>query len=401
VRVVTDAESGVPVVVPPIWNLVITATLRHAPTARDQRRLEGALHDVEAAYPYSPAGVFALVAYGLPYFQSYIRPDVFAANLPHMNDGDAAPVLIDALRFPSDPPATLLEENDLVFHLRSDALDQLHDVQRALFARSGTLAGQPAPNADLTALVAVTSVRTGFVGVGLPRRMAEQAQLPFAAKVPDTAPLFMGFASTQRDGQGKEPIIRFDGQRDPITPGANAILPTPYFAGGTSLHLSHLLEDLDGWYALSYDERVKRMFNYAAATTPGRVTLNTLWINPNTTEADAALAQVIGHNEAVQQGSRTDTGQARVLRVDFNTLDALDNGFSDGPVPGVHFLAFTPGSPVFHQSRQGMDAVPIAQQYNIASKANGINGFIHATRRQNFLVPPRAHRAFPLLELSG
>jgi hypothetical protein len=31
--------------------------------------------------------------------------------------------------------------------------------------------------------------------------------------------------------------------------------------------------------------------------------------------------------------------------------------------------------------------------------ANGINAFIQATRRQNFLIPPRAHRAFPLLEL--
>jgi hypothetical protein len=33
--------------------------------------------------------------------------------------------------------------------------------------------------------------------------------------------------------------------------------------------------------------------------------------------------------------------------------------------------------------------------------ANGINSFIHATRRQNFLVPPRRHRAFPLIELSS
>jgi hypothetical protein len=29
----------------------------------------------------------------------------------------------------------------------------------------------------------------------------------------------------------------------------------------------------------------------------------------------------------------------------------------------------------------------------------GINAVFHATHRQNFLVPPRAHRSFPLSEL--
>jgi hypothetical protein len=31
---------------------------------------------------------------------------------------------------------------------------------------------------------------------------------------------------------------------------------------------------------------------------------------------------------------------------------------------------------------------------------NGLERFITATRRQNFLVPPRRHRSFPLLELT-
>jgi hypothetical protein len=35
----------------------------------------------------------------------------------------------------------------------------------------------------------------------------------------------------------------------------------------------------------------------------------------------------------------------------------------------------------------------------ILPQANGINAFLRVTRRQNFLVPPRSHRAFPLLEL--
>jgi hypothetical protein len=39
-------------------------------------------------------------------------------------------------------------------------------------------------------------------------------------------------------------------------------------------------------------------------------------------------------------------------------------------------------------------------QFNIANTDNGLERFITATRRQNFLIPPRRHRAFPLLELA-
>src|SRR5262249_2474774 len=159
---------------------------------------------------------------------------------------------------------------------------------------------------------------------------------------------------------------------------------------------SHLFENLDAWYALSYDERVARMFHLDAVTTPGRIAVETHWLNPNTTEIDAQKHHVIGHNEAVQLGSRSPEGQALQLRVDFNTMDALDG---DEPAPGLHFLAFTPGSRIFHQSRQDMDATVIAQRYGIPSHANGINAFLRVTRRQNFLVPPRAHRAFPLVAL--
>jgi hypothetical protein len=37
--------------------------------------------------------------------------------------------------------------------------------------------------------------------------------------------------------------------------------------------------------------------------------------------------------------------------------------------------------------------------YNINDSANGINRVIRATHRQNYLIPPRSHRAFPLVEL--
>jgi hypothetical protein len=398
VRVLPDAESAVPTEIPPAWNLAITATLKRSPSLGDQQRLETALQAIEAAYPYSPSGIFSLVAYGLPYFRRSVPGAIFDTHLPR-TAADGAPALLDAIRFPSDPSSLALEANDVVFHFRSDALDHLHDVQHALFSQSGTLADQPAPQMDLSDLFAVTSARTGFVGAGMPRRALQQAGLKFAAQVPEQAPLFMGFTSTQQSGQANEVAVSFDGRRDPLLPPLTTAKPGDYFAGGTTLHLSHLTEDLEQWYALSYQERVARMFHLNAVSTPGRVTIQTFWLNPNTTEVDIEQHQVVGHNEAIQRESRSPEGQALQLRADFNTLDPMD-GTGAGPTPGVHFLAFTATSQVFHRSRIAMDGADVVSKYHLPPAANGINAFIRATRRQNFLVPPRAHRAFPLLELS-
>jgi hypothetical protein len=406
VRVRPDPVSAVQAVIPPAWNMVITARLARTPGPPEQQRLEAALRAVESAYPYAPSGVFALVAYGLPYFRQYVQPQVFDAHLPRMTSGepgqttaapDAPPVLLDAVRFAGDPASTILEANDVALHLRSDVLDNLHDVQRALFDKSGTLRGQATPAADIADLFHVTSLRTGFVGAGMPRRMAEQAHLAYASQIPEAAPLFMGFTSTQQDGQAKEMTVSFDGKRDRLLTPLTTAREGDYFASGTTLHLSHLIEDLASWYAFTYEERVARMFHLNAVAPAGRVSVQTLWLNPNSAAPDAQQHQVIGHNEAVQRSSRSPEGQALQLRVDFNTMDALD---APSPSPGVHFLAFTPGSLIFHRSRQAMDATDLTHDYQVPAKANGINAFIRATRRQNFLVPPRRHRAFPLVEMA-
>jgi hypothetical protein len=40
------------------------------------------------------------------------------------------------------------------------------------------------------------------------------------------------------------------------------------------------------------------------------------------------------------------------------------------------------------------------RRHSVDEEDNGLERFLTATRRQNFLVPPREHRAFPLLELA-
>ena len=42
----------------------------------------------------------------------------------------------------------------------------------------------------------------------------------------------------------------------------------------------------------------------------------------------------------------------------------------------------------------------ISAAHGVDPKDNGLERFLTTTRRQNFLVPPRRHRAFPLVEVS-
>jgi hypothetical protein len=101
------------------------------------------------------------------------------------------------------------------------------------------------------------------------------------------------------------------------------------------------------------------------------------------------------------------------LRDDFNTLDNpfywtskvdLDQ-WSDWLAPGLHFVIFTATSQQFRRMKLAMDGVlPDGSNlrqppHSIPDTANGINQAIRATHRQNFLVPPRGRRAFPLVEL--
>jgi len=48
--------------------------------------------------------------------------------------------------------------------------------------------------------------------------------------------------------------------------------------------------------------------------------------------------------------------------------------------------------------RENAASLDLVKKYGVQDDDNGLERFLAATRRQNFLAPPRAHRAFPLLE---
>jgi hypothetical protein len=410
-RIVVD--DGVEVLVPPLHHRVVTARLKVTPGPDERHAFEAALAEVEAGAPLA-----LTVAWGTPYFRRYV-PTQARREIPVDRRASAAGrrevrVLEDAERFPSDPEDTILEHNDVAVLVRSDDSGALTDAHRRLFD-------------ELSEIFAVTSIRTGFVGGGfggahsLPKRMVTAARIPGAELMPATAELFLGFTSTVKRGLGPPKIANVE------TLGY-AELPSAYFVGATHMHLSHLDENLNSWY-LNFDhgERVDAMFH------PGlEVAANTQTVRQGPREVrtlaelhhDYAQFRRIGHAGAIQSASRLDRdvvsadgtvyrkGTAVPQRADFNTLDnpfawsadPVRDRMKDHPAAGVHFVVFNPTSDDFRRVRLAMDGVlpdGARLEFEARSIGQGLNSVLRTTHRQNFLVPPRAHRSFPLSELNA
>ncbi len=409
-------DNGVNVVVPPLHSAVVTARVASTDLRGAQRELEDALVTLEQRYAPTPAGLGVTVAWGLPYFRRYV-PRQAGVHLPidrraSHTKHQSVRALADAIRFPSDPATTILEDNEVAVLLRSDVREHVEDAERTLFHGSRILH--------------VTSIRRGFVGSdfhsgpSLAKRMAQAAGVDGADLIPDDAELFLGFTSTQHAALGPRRIANFE------TLGYVDLGPKSYFRNGTSMHVSHLFEDLASWY-LTFDfrERVDTVFKPGLEVKPGTVTVSqgpAEVASPAAVRRDFHQKGRIGHSSSIQPTSRLDRdfvaedgtvykrGTAIPQRVDFNTLDnpfawsaapERDN-MQDIPAAGIHFVVFNPTSDDFHRNRLAMDGVlPDGTRlpFGKRSRQQGFNAVLQTTHRQNFLVPPRQHRSFPLAEL--
>jgi hypothetical protein len=418
VRQVVD--NKVVVLVPPLHHQLVTLELKTGQAKKDllnaQAELEHALADLEAGYAATPAGLGITVGWGLPYFRHYVA-GAAARYLPvdhraSQAKGRRISALLDAVRFPSDPPQTVLEQNDAVLLLRSDRLDHIADGAKGLVHDLDFW--QP------------TSIRRGFAGGGfdgrtsLPKRMAVAAGVGGADLIPDHAELFLGFTSTQKAGLGPTQIANLE------TLGYSDGGPGGYFRHGAAMHVSHIFEDLEGWYInFTHEQRVSTAFRPTVSVPSGTMTVRQGPRDVATerqNRSDYVRYRAIGHSASIQTSSRltedvigTDgtlypKGTAIPHRADFNTLD---NPFfwsaqpdvdqmSDQPAAGLHFVVFNPTSDDFHRNRLAMDGVlPDGTRlpFDPKDRGQGFNSVLTTTHRQNFLVPPRAHRSFPLAEL--
>jgi hypothetical protein len=405
----TIRNEGIDVLVPPRHSEVVTATLQVDDLRAAQHDLEQALQSLDERYAPNAAGLGVTFGWGLPYFERRVAAQVHT-HLP-FDRRAGKPVLLPARRFPSDPDGTILESNDVAVLLRSDHRDAIDDARHALF--------------EELELFRVTSIRRGFAGgfdggPGLPKQMAVAASIPGADLIPDGAELFLGFTSTQKAGLGPRKIANHEtlGYVD---------LRGGYFHGGTHMHLSHIVEDLEAWYLnFDFDERVLTAFR--PGLTEVKQGAQTVRQGPDDVSAEPEVSRQfqhtgrIGHSSPIQitsrlqgdvigpDGTRYPKGTAIPQRADFNTLDnpfaftsqPERDRYRKDPAAGVHFVVFNPSGDDFERNRLAMDGVfpdGTDLQLGARSRAQGFNSVLETTHRQNFLVPPRRHRSFPLAEL--
>ncbi len=419
--VTEETHHGVPVAVVPLWHAVVTARLAFPPEPdllrQAQRRLEAALAEVESIYPLGPGGILSQVAYGLNYFKTYIPESLAEEHMPKStragSEGQWA--LIDAIRFPKDPEDLVLEQFDINFHFKSDYREHIDEVLKALFFPEGrSLNGIPVESTYVGDLFKITTIRRGFAGHDMPRTIGTRLGIPGAEKIPPGAMLFMGFTSSHVHGLAAGNLPSFE-----TIPGWTDQTPDSYFAGGTAMHLSHIAIDLDLWYDLSHQDRLHRMFNPRRTEAPEVLSPDQA---PATStfkaerDKDTETYKLVGHNEQMQflsrveeetvtaYGQRLEKGTVFFLRQDFDTVENPFEFSSEGPVSpqpraGVHFIGFGPSSQHFELMRREMDSVDLQQRYGLADENVGFTKFLHTTHRQNYLLPPRAHRSFPLAEL--
>ncbi len=446
----------------PIFTLFVTARLTRTPTKQDQQTLADALSTIEDNYTFSPSGVFLYTAYGLPYFRR-LPGSVVESNMPRLLADRNRFVLEEAVPSVTDvshqnPKITketfrvpvVIESNDMLFSLRSDNLVNLYEAL-AWFQGSGVINSSFGASPDFDGLFTFTSSRLMFVQPGLPRQLANLASLPYANKINPTSPMWMGFADQHVNAAGPAPIVTFAGNSTARLSTAKA---GDYFDNGSIQHLSHVIEDLAQFYNVrgddpeTFSERVQYMFSSRnvdgdhALLYPQNV--HDAFTNgggQNATEgtaqqqqsaylpnvyfgADASLTNYdvdsfnqgikklrVGHEAALQRSSRAADGTPLHIRMDGPGFDALD--VPDGSnQPKLQFSGFFPSAEFFRVMRNNaasLDLVntPLGNPTSVPEGVlpsdpddDGLERHITTTRRQNFLVPPRRHRVFPLLELT-
>ena len=199
------------------------------------------------------------------------------------------------------------------------------------------------------------------------------------------------------------------------------------------MHLSHVFEDVELWYT-QYNE-IRRMWQ---AMDAGRAEFvagpATLPSGPDAVQSFDELQAfairdadgndgIAGHSATMQPVNRLATalrdnhgtahrqGTAVLQRSDFNTLD---NPFFWSASPRLDRLPHDAESRLAFRrlladerllpSLEAGDGRPVCRRHRPAAQPHsaglGMNSVLRTTHRQNFLVPPRARRAFPLAELA-
>ncbi|WP_240318855.1 hypothetical protein [Halorussus rarus] len=349
-------EHGNPLL--PRHHLVLLLDLTESPSVEAAERVERAMRTLESAYDWSADGLLHSLAWGTRYFE-------------RVGELDASPVRKPRVLSRTDDPELL--DFDAALVLATDAASHLRAAEAAMFGNRDSIAGASV-DARLGDVFEVSARRTGFRGSGLPVEHTDAEGVPESPPLSEGDRMFMGFRSGLRGTQASEDRVTIDS-------GA--------YAGGTTMHLSHLRQSLGQWFeAFGPDERVARMFSPEFGADDVEGFTDSVPFSDEVTR-HAREFDVVGHQEKVAQTRRD--GEPLLLRRDFNTVD--------GGHAGVHFLSLQKSLSGFERTRKAMngwyvrdDSPQITDREN-----NGILNFVSVRSRANFYVPPRPKRAFPRL----
>jgi hypothetical protein len=354
----------------------------------------------------------------------------------------------------------VIETNDVLFEFKSDSIGNLVNVLGWLEG-SNELNGSAVASPDFDGLIAFQTPRLQFTQPGLPRKLLDEAAevnpaaYEYHARVNSKSPMFFGFADQQTNASAAANVVTFVGSSEGVFTTAKA---GDYFDNGSIAHFSHDLEDLFQFYETPeqdpagegepFTERVQYAFrSNELGTTDGLPSDGNsdqfkngggpAFINNRFQGTDSALRSArdsagtfsatnatrdatfqgqhrIGHIDGLQRSGRAADGTPLHIRNDGPGFSGLDvpafqdfpgtagaNSFLAGTFqPKLEFLVFVPTAEFFRVMRVNQASLDLQQQFGVNPEDNGFERFVTATRRQNFLVPPRRHRSFPLIELT-
>jgi hypothetical protein len=463
-KIFNDGAGPVKAGFGPIFALLVPAKLTRTPTRNDQQNLADALNIIEQSFGFSPAGAFVHIHYGIPYFRRLPAGLVGAAiprlasnhSRSVLEEAVASPTDVS----PVNPGivkerfnvTVRIESNDVLFQLKSDSLSNLQNIL-AWLEGSNSLRGRRLDSPDFKGLFQFQAPRIQFTQPGLPRKVADQAGFEFAKRVNPNSSMVMGFVDQQENASGPAEIVTFVGNNSARLTTARA---GDYLDNGSIVHFSHDIDDLFQFYTTpnqdprapageSFQERFQYMFRsnelgtahglategnkdqFFAGGGPAFVDNKFQGIDtaergardskgvfaPGNQTLDATFEGVhrFGHEQALQRSSRAADGTPIHIRNDGPGYDGMDvPGFQDFPngktfAAGtaqfkLQFLVFVPTAEFFRVMRANSASLDLVSKYGVADEDAALERFITATRRQNFLCPPRRHRSFPLVEFT-
>jgi len=342
------------------------------PSQTDREAVESALATLDRAYQRGTAGeagasinrgLITMIGYSRSYF------DRFEADLPANVDLQRPEDVLSAVG--EDPEKAA--GHDALLVLTADYGSIVLAAEQALFDELETVNGV-AVEATFEGVFERGDRRSGVVGKGL---LAEKLD---EERIPDHAPLSMGFKSGFRDSLPSEDAATVSGGP---------------FDGATTQAVSRLRIDLDRWYDNDEEARVEQMFSTVHDHGEIAETGEPLGGDSGVTEEMAETIEErasehgrMGHT-AKTATARDEGFEPRILRRSEGVAtDVAETGFV-----GFNFTSIQEGIEDFVATRKAMN--PDEYDTDVADAHHGIVDYLETRSRSTFLVPPREYRALP------